>query len=214
MTLASLRTRSQISFRKIATDPLRGDIIKGTGGARKRRFPGRGRGKSGGYRTVAYFAGEDVPVALLALIDKGARANISDADANALRKELAGYAEDYRRGVQRRVQELKREETVKKKLPLGKRLIQAAKEVRAIARGEADQSTYRVYVPSDVDVRKIRRQLGLTQGEFASRFGLSVATIREWEQERRRPEGAARVLLTVIEKEPAAVMRALAAGAA
>jgi len=93
---------------QIATDPLRGDIIKGTGGARKRRFPGRGRGKSGGYRTVAYFAGEDVPVALLALIDKGARANISDADANALRKELAGYAEDYRRGVQRRVQELKR----------------------------------------------------------------------------------------------------------
>ncbi len=102
---------------------------------------------------------------------------------------------------------------MKKKLPLGERLIHAAKEGRAIARGEADPTTYRIHVPTDVDVRKIRQQLGLSQDEFAARFGLSVATVREWEQNRRRPEGAARVLLTVIEKEPEAVTRALVAAA-
>jgi len=96
---------------------------------------------------------------------------------------------------------------------LGERLIRAAREGRAIARGEADPATYRVYVPAEVDVRKIRRQLKLSQGDFAARFGLSVATVREWEQNRRTPEGAARVLLTVIEKEPEAVTRALAAAA-
>jgi hypothetical protein len=80
--------------RAISADPLTGDLIPGTGGARKRRFAGRGKGKSGGYRTVSYFASEDVPVLLLALIDKGERADLSQADRNVLRKELAGYASD------------------------------------------------------------------------------------------------------------------------
>jgi Helix-turn-helix len=64
-------------------------------------------------------------------------------------------------------------------------------------------------VPADIDVRKIRQRLGLSQDEFAAKFALSVGTVREWEQDRRRPEGAARVLLTVIAKEPDAVRRAL-----
>jgi putative transcriptional regulator len=93
---------------------------------------------------------------------------------------------------------------------LGKRLIAAADEALAIARGEADPATYNVHVPADVDVRKIRRGLKLTQAEFAARFGLSAATVRDWEQNRRRPEGAARVLLHVIKQEPDAVRRALA----
>ena len=93
---------------------------------------------------------------------------------------------------------------------LGKRLIRAAREGRAIARGEADPATYRVHVPADIDVRKIRRQLKLSQSEFAAKFGLPAATVRDWEQKRRRPEGPARVLLQVIKKEPEAVSRALA----
>ncbi|MGY4174759.1 hypothetical protein ACVIHH_000050 [Bradyrhizobium sp. USDA 4518] len=83
----------------IAEDPTQGDMMKGTGGARKVRFPGRGKGKSGGYRTVHYFAGNDVPVLLLALINKGEAANLSKAERNALKKELEGYADDYRKGV-------------------------------------------------------------------------------------------------------------------
>ena len=84
----------------------------------------------------------------------------------------------------------------------------------AIAKGEADPATYRVHVPPDIDVLRIRRGMGLTREAFAMRFGLQLGTVRDWEQHKRRPEGAARVLLTVIEKEPEAVTRALAAAAA
>jgi hypothetical protein len=87
----------------ISESPSLGDLIPGTGGARKRRFPGRGKGKSGGYRTVTYHAGDDVPVLMLALISKGERADLSQSERNALRQELAGYAEDYRAGVRKRV---------------------------------------------------------------------------------------------------------------
>ena len=80
----------------ISSDPMSGDLIPGTGGARKLRVAGRGKGKSGGYRTVSYFAGADVPVLLLALINKGERADLSQTERNELRRELAGYARDYR----------------------------------------------------------------------------------------------------------------------
>jgi hypothetical protein len=89
--------------RAISSEPLAGDLIPGTGGARKRRFAGRGKGKSGGYRTVSYFAGADVPVLLLALIDKGERADLSEGERRELRKELAGYASDYRASVRNRI---------------------------------------------------------------------------------------------------------------
>lgn len=92
---------------------------------------------------------------------------------------------------------------------LGSRLIKAALEGRAIARGEADPTTYRVHVPADIDVRKIRKSLKLSQTQFAARFGLPASTIRDWEQHRRKPEGAARVLLQVIKTDPEAVSRAL-----
>ena len=81
----------------IALDPLAGDLIPGTGGARKLRFARRGEGKSGGYRTVSYFAGGDFPVLLLALIDKRSRSDLSQAQRNAIRKEVDGYASDKKR---------------------------------------------------------------------------------------------------------------------
>ncbi len=93
----------------IAADPLQGDIMPGMGGARKRRFPGRGKGKSGGYRTVTYYAAEDVPVVLLALINKGERADLSKAEQNALRERLSQFADAYRAGVRRRVRNLRKD---------------------------------------------------------------------------------------------------------
>jgi putative transcriptional regulator len=66
-------------------------------------------------------------------------------------------------------------------------------------------------VPADIDVRAVRKRLRMTQPEFAARFGIQVGTLRDWEQKRRRPEGPARVLLTVIDREPEAVKRALSA---
>jgi hypothetical protein len=92
----------------ISSDPMNGDLIPGTGGARKLRIAGRGKGKSGGYRTVSYFAGEDVPVLLLALINKGERADLSQTERNKLRGELAGYARDYRASVRKRADALRK----------------------------------------------------------------------------------------------------------
>jgi putative transcriptional regulator len=79
----------------------------------------------------------------------------------------------------------------------------------AIANDTADPAGYRIRVPASVDVRAIRRRLGLTQGQFADRFGFTLAAVRDWEQRRRTPEGAARVFLLVIDREPEAVRRAL-----
>jgi hypothetical protein len=92
----------------IAADPHQGDMMPGTGGARKRRFPGRGKGKSGGYRTVSYYAAEDVPVVLLALINKGERADLSKAEQNKLRDRLSRFAETYRAGAQQKIRKLRK----------------------------------------------------------------------------------------------------------
>jgi putative transcriptional regulator len=59
------------------------------------------------------------------------------------------------------------------------------------------------------DIAATRRRLGLSQAEFAAWFGISPGTLRNWEQGRRVPDGPARVLLRVIEREPEAVRRAL-----
>jgi putative transcriptional regulator len=81
----------------------------------------------------------------------------------------------------------------------------------AIAYAEGDKNRgreRRVYVPN-IDVAVMRARLGLSQGDFAAAFGVSVATVRNWEQGRRRPDGPARVLLAVVDREPEAVLRAL-----
>ena len=70
----------------IAADPRAGDLIVGSGGCRKVRVPGKGRGKSGGYRVVTFFGGEGVPVFLLAVLSKGSRANFSNAERNAMKQ--------------------------------------------------------------------------------------------------------------------------------
>ena len=81
----------------------------------------------------------------------------------------------------------------------------------AIARGEAEPGSHRVHVPERVDVKAIRTGLGMTQAEFAAAFGLSLSTLRKWEQEGREPEGPARAYLKVISRNPQAVREALAA---
>jgi putative transcriptional regulator len=81
----------------------------------------------------------------------------------------------------------------------------------AIGCGEADPASYRVHVPAEVDVKAIRRKLGMSQARFAASFGFALDAVQNWEQGRRRPEGAARAFLKVIDGEPDAVRRALAA---
>src|ERR1700692_1411678 len=88
---------------------------------------------------------------------------------------------------------------------LGKRLINAAKSAQAIAKGGAHPEIYRVHGPPHLNVRAIRTKLKMSQNAFAARFGILPSTLRDWEQNRRHPDGAARVLLMVIDKEPDAV---------
>ena len=84
-------------------------------------------------------------------------------------------------------------------------------EAVAYARGEAKEGAYRVHVPAVIDVRAIRTKLGMTQDEFAGRFGFSVNTLRHWEQGKRQPEGPTRAYLLVIDRAPKAVQKALRA---
>lgn len=83
---------------ELSANPLAGDLIVGTGGARKYRLAGKGKGKSGGYRTIHYYGGDDVPVFLLAVLSKGDRGNISKAERNELAKLLPTIADSYRAG--------------------------------------------------------------------------------------------------------------------
>lgn len=79
------------------------------------------------------------------------------------------------------------------------------------AEGKADVAGYGVHVPEEIDVKAIRSRLGMTQQEFAGRFGFSVNTLRHWEQGSRQPEGPTRAYLLVIDRAPKAVQKALTA---
>lgn len=84
-------------------------------------------------------------------------------------------------------------------------------EAIAHAKGDPDATAgVRVYRPQVVDVKGLRQRVGMTQEQFAARFGFSVATLRHWERGDRGPAGPALVLLNVIDKDPSAVLRALA----
>lgn len=68
-----------------------------------------------------------------------------------------------------------------------------------------------VHVPDQIDAAAVRKATGLSQNAFASQIGVSAATLRNWEQKRRQPDGPARVLLTLLAKDPMIVSRLLAA---
>ncbi len=68
----------------IAADPEAGDAIVGTGGCRKVRLAGRGKGKSGGYRLITYYADPHTPAFLLTVFSKGERSDLSQRERNAL----------------------------------------------------------------------------------------------------------------------------------
>lgn len=80
----------------IAADPEAGALMSGTGGARKLRHAREGQGKSGGFRTIHYFGGGDIPVFALAIFGKNEKANLSQAERNELARILPKLADAYR----------------------------------------------------------------------------------------------------------------------
>lgn len=79
----------------------------------------------------------------------------------------------------------------------------------AISHAKGEKVAVKLYKPEAVDVSALRRRMGMTQEQFAARFGFSVATLRHWERGDRSPQGAALVLLNVIKRAPEAVTAAL-----
>ena len=80
----------------VAANPAAGDVIEGTGGARKVRFGGRGKGKSGGYRVITFFTGQDLPVFLLNIFPKNEKSDLTPRECRALKTILADVAKTYR----------------------------------------------------------------------------------------------------------------------
>ncbi len=83
--------------------------------------------------------------------------------------------------------------------------------LEAIEHADGQEEGTRMHRPRPVDVKALRAKVGMTQQQFAARFGFSTATLRHWERGDRSPHGPALVLLNVIEHNPAAVIEALAA---
>jgi putative transcriptional regulator len=74
---------------------------------------------------------------------------------------------------------------------------------------DGDSSGFAVHIPRHVDVKAIRQRLKLSQPKFAETFGFSVGRVRDWEQGRFEVDAPSRVFLTVLDREPEAVLRAL-----
>ena len=91
-------------------------------------------------------------------------------------------------------------------------IIKGMAEALAFAKGEKNGAV--VHIPEEINVRRIRKKLKMSQTVFADYFGVNVRTIQDWEQGRRMPTGAAKNFLFVIDQEPDAVRRALVQGSA
>ncbi len=97
-----------------------------------------------------------------------------------------------------------------KRTNLGREVEAALEEVVAHVRGEVNLPCRIVDDPSAQRILALRKRMKLSRQKFADRFGLDARALQDWEQGRRVPDRAARVLLTVIDRDPEAVERALA----
>ena len=89
---------------------------------------------------------------------------------------------------------------------IGDEIIESLREVQEHVEGKKELDVQTFDAP---DVKELRKNLDMTQEEFAMLFGINISTLRGWEQGRRTPDGPARVLLRIVEREPEAAMRAL-----
>jgi putative transcriptional regulator len=87
------------------------------------------------------------------------------------------------------------------------KLVESVHQMGAIMRGE--KTSHRRVTRHRTDVKGLRERIKLTQSSFAELIGVSVRTLQNWEQGRREPEGPAKALLRVVERQPEAVLQAL-----
>jgi hypothetical protein len=84
---------------QLSANPTAGVEMAGTGGCRKLRVAGRGRGKSGGYRTITFYSGIELPVFLITVFSKGEKANLTKDERNKLSVISSAIAAEYRKRV-------------------------------------------------------------------------------------------------------------------
>lgn len=89
-----------------------------------------------------------------------------------------------------------------------KSLVRSLDTLARYERGEVELKSTTV-IPPVIDVRSVRSELGISQKDFATRFGFSLASVRNWEQGAREPEGPARLLLALIKRNPKLVEKEL-----
>lgn len=92
-----------------------------------------------------------------------------------------------------------------KRPTVGERIIEGLEQAIAWTKGENDRARVTLVDVPEVDVRGVRLKMGLSQSQFATKFGFPPATLRNWEQGRSHPDAPTRVLLAVIAKHPEAV---------
>ena len=93
----------------------------------------------------------------------------------------------------------------KKRSEVGASIVRGLEQAIAWTRGENNDVRVTLIQAPEVNVREVRTNMGLSQAQFATKFGLPPATLRNWEQGRSRPDAPTRVLLAVIAKHPEAV---------
>ena len=181
----------------IVADPAAAPVVQGTGGLRKLRWAGAGRGKRGGIRTIYFRQAGPEAIYLLTAYAKADREDLSPADRKVLTRIVAAIKE---RGTT---------PMTNRRTDLGREVEAALEEVLAHVRGRTQLPCRIVDDPAAEHIVALRKRMKLSRKKFADSFGLDARAVQEWEQGRRVPDRAARVLLTVIDREPEAVIRAL-----
>lgn len=93
---------------------------------------------------------------------------------------------------------------------IGNEIIRGMTEAVEYIRGnKRTAKVHKVEIPNEIDVREIREHLNLSRKEFADSFGFSSRTLQHWEQGDRVPHGSARVLLLLLQRDPAAIAKLL-----
>jgi putative transcriptional regulator len=172
---------------RLAANPDLGSLIKGGGGIRKIRIAVGSRGKRGGGRVVYYWAVRSDLILLLYAYSKNVTADLTP---NRWRNSPRWSG---------------RSSAMKAKM--FEELLDSVREGGAILRGEKKPS--RRFEIGSSGIRAIRERTRLSQSDFASLMGVSVKTLQNWEQDRRRPTGPAVALLRIIAYEPKLAMKAI-----
>jgi len=164
--------------------PDGGKIITGSGGLRKLRWSAGGHGKRGGIRVIYYWFTGHNTILFLYAYSKSEQDDLTIDQLRQLKKII--------------------EKGVCMKKELFEELLESVKQGSDIMKGKIKPSRSVEFPESEV--QKIREKYGLSQDKFASLMGISVGTLRNWEQGRRNPEGPARILLRVAAAHPEAIL--------